>query len=242
MSYHHPPSPPSMDVFLFRYGIDILIICLFVWIFVKSARTGVKKRRRITLLLTRVVPFLLVSYLFLALAIPGVFGTFSLYARYLPQVLEAHKLRLYYQVVCIIPGVKSSELEIQRAINETAKEYTMHPDLIRAVIRVESSNNQFALSWLGACGLMQLMPDTFYSLQRGNPFGVRSNLTAGTLYLRQLYRRFNGNIELALAAYHAGPGVVINHGAVPPGAARRYVDRVMGWYKKYCMRLTSQDT
>ena len=109
----------------------------------------------------------------------------------------------------------------------------MHPDLIRAVVRVESSNNQFALSNVGACGLMQVMPNTFYSLHGGNPFTVRSNLTAGTMYLRQLYRQFDGNIELALAAYNTGPGMVARRGAVPPGGVRRYVDKVMWWYKNY---------
>ena len=109
----------------------------------------------------------------------------------------------------------------------------MHPDLIRAVVQVESSNNQFALSNVGGCGLMQVMPNTFFSLRRGNPFAVKSNLSAGTKYLRKLYRRFDGNIELALAAYNIGPGMVSRLGAVPPGGVRRYVDKVMWWYGYY---------
>lgn len=109
----------------------------------------------------------------------------------------------------------------------------MHPDLIRAVVHVESSNNQFALSNVGGCGLMQVMPDTFFSLRGGNPFAVKSNLSAGTEYLRKLYRRFDGNIELALAAYNIGPGVVARLGAVPSGGVRRYVDKVMWWYRYY---------
>ena len=116
---------------------------------------------------------------------------------------------------------------------QVAREYTMNPDLIRAIVRVESSNNQFAISNVGGCGLMQVMPNTYYSLRRGNPFSVKSNLRAGTEYLRSLYRRYNGNIEMAIAAYNAGPGRVAQHGSVPPGNVRRYVDKVMWWYKKY---------
>lgn len=167
------------------------------------------------------------------MVIPGILGPVSHHARYLPQFTEAHKLRLYWQVACIIPGIRGNDAKIQHSINEIAREYTMHPDLIRAVVRVESSNNQFALSGVGACGLMQVMPNTFYSLRGGNPFALKSNLSAGTKYLRQLYRQFDGNVELALAAYNIGPGMVARLGAVPPGGVRRYVDKVMWWYKKY---------
>ena len=80
---------------------------------------------------------------------------------------------------------------------------------------------------------MQVMPNTFFSLRRGNPFAVRSNLRAGTKYVRKLYRRFDGNVELALAAYNTGPGVVTRRGAIPPGGVRRYVDKVMWWYEHY---------
>lgn len=136
-------------------------------------------------------------------------------------------------MICLIPGLKPSKQDLQRAINQAGRKYTMHPDLIRAVVKVESSNNLFAISPVGACGLMQIMPDTYFAFGRGNPFAVNANLNAGTRYLRHLYRLHNGNIEMALAAYNAGPSLVKRHGGVPPGSVRRYVNRVMWWYSKY---------
>ena len=222
-----------MNTLLFRYGIDILICCTLIWLFICSAKTKGKKRTRIFFLVKRAVPFALVVWLLSSIVISGVLGSVSHSARYFPQFIEAHKLRMYWQVACIIPGVRGNDAKIHKTIIEIAREYTMHPDLIRAVVRVESSNNQFALSGVGACGLMQVMPNTFYGLRSGNPFGLKANLSAGTKYLRQLYRQFDGNIELALAAYNTGPGMVVRLGAVPPGGVRQYVDKVMWWYKNY---------
>ncbi len=186
-----------------------------------------------TLLTCRVVPITLAVALLCFIIIPFLFGSFSYRARYLPQLLEAQKLRLYWQAACLVPGVRGTEHNIQQAIEEVALEYTMHPSLIRALVQVESSGNQMALSPVGGCGLMQVMPNTYYSLGKRNPFTVKSNLRAGTEYLRYLYRRFDGNIELALAAYNAGPGVVARRGSVPPGAVRHYVNNVMWRYRKY---------
>lgn len=222
-----------MGTLLFRYGIDILIFCFLIWLFISSGKTKAKKRTRIFFLIQRIVPFTFIVWLLFSIVIPAIWGPVSHHARYLPQFTEAHKLRLYWQVACIIPSIRGNDAKIQHSINEIAREYTMHPDLIRAVVRVESSNNQFALSGVGACGLMQVMPNTFYSLRGGNPFALKSNLSAGTNYLRQLYRQFDGNVELALAAYNIGPGMVARLGAVPPGGVRRYVDKVMWWYKNY---------
>ena len=222
-----------MITMLFRYGFDILIFGGLTWLFVITGRTKAKRLKRKSFLLRRVLPLTIIVCLLVVLVIPAVFGPVSRHARYLPQFIEAHKLRIYWQVVCLLPGVSGSDSDIQYAINQIAREYTMNPDLIRAIVRVESSNNQFAISNVGGCGLMQLMPNTYYSLRTGNPFAVRSNLRAGTEYLRSLYRRFDGNIEMAIAAYNTGPGRVARHGRVPPGNVRRYVDKVMWWYRKY---------
>ena len=222
-----------MITMLFKYGLDILIFCGLTWVFVVTARTKAKRRKRKTFLLRKVLLPAFIVYLLVVIAIPTVFGSVFHRARYLPQLIEAHKLRVYWQAVCLLPGLSGSDSEIQYTINEVASEYTMNPDLIRAIVRVESSNNQFAISNVGGCGLMQVMPNTYYSLRTGNPFTVRSNLRAGTEYLRSLYRRFNGNIEMAIAAYNIGPGTVARHGRVPPGDVSRYVDKVMWWYRQY---------
>ena len=222
-----------MITMLFRYGLDILIFGGLIWLFVITGRTKAKRLKRKSFLLRRVLPLTIIVCLLVVLVIPTVFGPVSRHATYLPQLIEAHKLRVYWQAVCLLPGVSGSGSDIQYAISQIAREYTMNPDLVRAIVRVESSNNQFAISSVGGCGLMQLMPNTYYSLRTGNPFAVRSNLRAGTEYLRSLYRRFDGNIEMAIAAYNTGPGLVERHGRVPPGNVRRYVDKVMWWYRKY---------
>ena len=222
-----------MNALLIRYGFDILMSCIFAWLFILSGKTNAKKRKRVLFLVQRLFPVTLAAFFLFSSVIPFVFGSVSHTARYLPQVVEAHKLRLYWQVACLIPSVRGNDGKIQQSIDEIAHKYTMHPDLIRAVVQVESANSQFALSRVGACGLMQVMPNTFYSLGHGNPFALRSNLSAGTQYLRRLYRRFDGNIELALAAYNAGPGMVARNGAVPPGGVRKYVDKVMLLYGNY---------
>lgn len=106
--------------------------------------------------------------------------------------------------------------EIEEAIEEQATAQGVSPDLVRAVIQVESAFNPYAVSSKGAMGLMQLMPATARELGVSNPFHPEDNIRGGVAYLRQLLDRYDSNVELALAAYNAGPGSVEKYGAVPP--------------------------
>lgn len=104
--------------------------------------------------------------------------------------------------------------------------------LVQAVIQVESSYNRWAVSRKGAQGLMQLMPDTARGLQVADPFDPEQNIRGGTAYLRQMLDLFEQRLELALAAYNAGPGAVQRHGGVPPyRETREYVRRVLTLYR-----------
>jgi len=115
-------------------------------------------------------------------------------------------------------------------IEQHASAHRVRPELVRAVIQVESAFNPFARSHKGAMGLMQLMPATAAVYQVADPYDPAQNVRAGVAYLRSLLDRFNGNEELALAAYNAGPGAVERYGQqVPPyRETRDYVQRIKG--------------
>jgi soluble lytic murein transglycosylase-like protein len=121
------------------------------------------------------------------------------------------------------------ERRLHAAVADHAARHALDPDLVRAVIRVESGWNTRAVSRKGAMGLMQLMPATAAEYGVADPFNPTENIRAGVAYLRRLIDRFDGRTELALAAYNAGPGAVEKyHRTVPPyRETRTYVQRIV---------------
>jgi soluble lytic murein transglycosylase-like protein len=114
-------------------------------------------------------------------------------------------------------------------IYEVASRYSLNPHLVAAIVRVESSFNPRALSRKGACGLMQLLPETArrFGLRRKDLFDPAKNLDAGARYLKWLADRFGHDPVRVLAAYNAGEGAVQRYGGVPPyKETRNYVDRI----------------
>ena len=119
-------------------------------------------------------------------------------------------------------------------IRSISGRYSMDADLVRAVIRAESDFNSTARSQKGAMGLMQLMPDTARFHNVGDAFNPVDNVEGGVRHLKMLMERYQGNLELSLAAYNAGSSAVEKHGGIPPFAeTREYVRRVLRFYDSY---------
>jgi soluble lytic murein transglycosylase-like protein len=123
--------------------------------------------------------------------------------------------------------------EFDHLIERAARSHAVRPELVRAVILVESAFNPRAVSSRGAVGLMQLLPGTARRYGVADAFDPEQNITAGVHYLRDLLTRYGNNLELTLAAYNAGEDAVDRYGhSIPPFAeTRHYVPTVLRIYR-----------
>jgi len=127
--------------------------------------------------------------------------------------------------------VKLLDVPFAAFISASAQAHGVAPELVASVIAVESNFNPNAVSWKSARGLMQLMPQTAARLGVKNAFDPRENIEAGTRFLKELLLRYNGKLDLTLAAYNAGPQRVEQYGSVPPYRETvNYVRRVTEKY------------
>src|SRR4030042_1370601 len=150
-------------------------------------------------------------------------------APYVREIIQSnpHKIILDFK-----PNKR--ERSYHSIILEAGDRYDVDPALIKAVIMAESGYDPMAGSKKGALGLMQLMPNTVDELDVEDPFNPVHNVNAGVRYLKGLLNEFEGDIELALAAYNAGSKKVREFNGIPPyNTTQNYVRKVFEYYHYY---------
>jgi hypothetical protein len=127
---------------------------------------------------------------------------------------------------------------IDTIVQQAATRHSVDPNLVRAIVQVESNFNPQAVSRKGAIGLMQLMPRTAKSLNVSNPYDPAQNVDAGVRHFKELLDSYGGDLQLSLAAYNAGQTAVHRSGGVPNySETRNYVKRITGIYGSNTARL-----
>jgi len=127
-------------------------------------------------------------------------------------------------------------------IRQASRRYGVDYALVKAVVRAESNFNPQAISRAGAKGLMQLMPGTAKALGVNDSFHPADNIDGGVRYLSYLLGLFNGDLQLALAAYNAGEETVLRYNGLPPyQETRTYVQRVLQYFQNYTSSPVTSD-
>ena len=122
---------------------------------------------------------------------------------------------------------------IKEAVKRICYEHEMNHKLIESMVEVESNFNPYAISYKGAKGLMQLMPQTAKAYDVKNIFNIYENLEAGIKYFKYLFGKYDQNVRLALAAYNAGPTAVNRYNSIPPyRETQNYVKKILRLFKK----------
>ena len=137
-------------------------------------------------------------------------------------------------LICVVgaPAQASDINTIKASIVKHAHELGVDPAIALSIARTESGFRHEARSSYGAVGVFQLMPSTAKRMGL-NPYVLNDNIKGGIMYYKMMYKMF-GSMELALAAYNAGPGIVKKYNAVPPFAeTKRFVTKIMNDYNNY---------
>lgn len=142
--------------------------------------------------------------------------------------------------ISYVPAVKPSFQSINRLgkyediIQEASETFGVDSNIIKSVILTESSAKESAISKANAKGLMQIIDSTAKYLGINNVWDPRENIMGGAKYLAELLRRYNGDLNFALAGYNAGPGNVDKYNGIPPFTeTQTYVKRVIGYLKNF---------
>jgi soluble lytic murein transglycosylase-like protein len=130
-----------------------------------------------------------------------------------------------------VPPAERAPKPVRALVLKLAPVYGLDPDLVFAVIAMESAFDARLVSEKDATGLMQLVPETAARFGVADPFEPEQNLRGGMKYLRWLLATFNGDVTLTLAAYNAGEGAVLRHRGVPPYAeTKTFLERIRAIY------------
>lgn len=157
----------------------------------------------------------------------------------IPMVLNNRYINFSGKSGSILSNRSSADMQkIYNAVNSASKKYGVDSNLILAVIKQESDFDSRSTSGVGAAGLMQIMPENFSSLGISDQYDVNQNVDGGTKLLKDYLNQYNGNTEMALMAYNAGPGTMQRRGVSSsddlykmPEETQNYVPKVMGYYK-----------
>jgi len=127
-------------------------------------------------------------------------------------------------------SISSGSVDLDAIFDAAGQKYNISPNLLKAVAKVESNFQADVTSRVGAMGIMQLMPGTAKYLGVDDPYNAEQSIMGGAKYLREQLDRFEGDVELALAAYNAGWPAVIKHGGIPPfRETQAYVPKVLSY-------------
>jgi len=147
------------------------------------------------------------------------------------NVPTSRKYRLYLKERTLKSVDHTHTDKYDHIITRASRRHGISFPLLKAIIKVESNFNPRAVSKKGAKGLMQLMPENIRILKIKDPFDPSENIMAGARYFRELLDRFNGKVQLTLAAYNAGPSLVGRYQRIPPiKETENYIRKVMAYY------------
>jgi len=128
-------------------------------------------------------------------------------------------------------GIAGGKTDLDPIFDAAGRRYNLPPNLIKAVAKTESNFRPDATSKVGAMGIMQLMPGTARYLGVVDPYDPEQNIMGGAKYLREMLDKYNGDLQLALAAYNAGPGTISKNGGVPlQSQLSGYIPKVLGYF------------
>jgi hypothetical protein len=183
----------------------------------------VRRLRNLHLRSGKFTPFAIISF-FLVFNFTGLFFSPAM----APEVYAATQVESIPEDIPL-----SGDCDLDWIIFRAGEKQGVDPRFIHAVIKQESRYDPKAVSYVGAQGLMQMMPATAKRFGLKDPFDATTNVEAGTKYLKWLLKRFNGDVSLALAGYNAGEGSVDKYKGMPPySETQNYVKKIVATYGK----------